>query len=779
MTFPVGWQQRIALTIDNTRVTGNPVGFVLLIALEMLPTNMVDAGAVSAQDGGGDIRVTNDAAGTQRLPIDVAAFRTSAVPGNRRCEIWVNMAGFEPTSAAPKTIYVWWRGPTIVHQPAPSQPFGAEATWATNDYRGVHHMNDAPVREAAGLWLIRPKAVERAGVVYLCWLDFLSASPGNIRISSYTIATGVWSPAVTVAPALIKDAHGAPSICIDNSGFIHLTYGSFGLGPLRTVRSLNPGDISAWRATVDISTGITEATYPCMFALASGTLVVFSREADNWVRRLSTDGGLTWGSPHTVISGERSYPEWVLGAGDRVHVAWHTTASSGSINGLDISYIYTDNPAAATPTWRAVDGTAAVTPVPSNGPSSVSTGLVFDISATSFTTSYLIGLAVNASNVPIVAAGLFSSGTPANNTAAAFTFAAGAWTTRTIVTNADVGLAATPNRRMDGGVRWLTGTTWRALVSRTIGGIGEIQEWQSTNDGANWVKVTDVTQNSSLGNYQAQYVRGATGPVIGTSFSSDLANVSGAAFNVSADIWFFGDATDDVASEAQGALPLTGFLRDSTRYHNDATNVSGAGLITTPFAFGGFARSFVSPNTTTLVNSASINAQLKAAVQIQYWGSHTSGGSGEKPTNQDSSAGAAAPWNLFRDGSNNLVAFFGNGTTFIAPTTAGGAGATSAYRYVARYAAGFGSARLNKVAVAPIAMTGPLATNASQVRIGDTMTGTLDEWRITPTQLSTDTLDTEYDNQSDPSRFASSGPAPVGSFAGQPRLSITRRIGIG
>lgn len=404
---------------------------MLLVNKDMLPVSVIDAGSASAQNGGGDIRFTNDSAGTQRLPIEVVDFFPDSVSGNRRCEIWVNMSGFEPSTGTDKVIYGWCKGPNTMQQPGPSMPFGAEAVWSTQDYRAVQHGNNSHTPEPYGLWLIRPRAIEASGATYVTWLDASHGGTGNIRVAKYIHSTGVWTPAVTVAAAELIDAHGAPSICVDGTGRILVVWGGFsaGSGRLRCARSTNVADISAWGGAVNVATGLTESTYPTMLCLSTGTLVLFNRESDNWVRRTSTDNGATWANAQTIVAApNRSYTEWVLGASDRVHVAWHTTASSGSTNGLNLYYAYTDNPAAATSTWKAVDGTTLTLPVVSDAPTTVSTGLVFSTAGASFSTSYLRGLAADGSNNPMLSCDSYVTGTPASSVASSFTYSGGSWT---------------------------------------------------------------------------------------------------------------------------------------------------------------------------------------------------------------------------------------------------------------------------------------------------------------------------------------------------------------
>jgi len=198
MAFPTGFTQRAKITVDHTKVTGTPTGFILTVTKDMLATTMIDAGAVSAQEGGGDIHFTADEAGTQELPREVVDFHPDATSGNRRCEIFVNTTGYEPSSSVDTVYYVWWKGPTIMQQPAPCNPFGAEAVWSSLDYKSVFHCNKIAQPQAWGLYPMRPRAQEAGGYTYLTYLEGASGGTGRIYVTRYNQTTGVWDAAVNV-----------------------------------------------------------------------------------------------------------------------------------------------------------------------------------------------------------------------------------------------------------------------------------------------------------------------------------------------------------------------------------------------------------------------------------------------------------------------------------------------------------------------------------------------------------------------------------------------------
>lgn len=758
MAFPTGWTHKFTITIDRTKVTGTPTGFVLLVTKDMLPSTVIDAGSTSAQDGGGDIRFTTDSAGTTRLPVEVVDFYPHATSGSRRCKIFVGMNGNEPTTGADKVIYGWCKGPTIMQQPAPSLPYGAHAVWSPSDYRGVHHLRSSFAPEATGLWLMRPRSIEYNGKTYITWLDYLSGGNGNIKIAAYTHSTGVWTPAVTISAGSVKEGHCTPTICVDNDGYLYVTWCGYSGAQYTVRKSTNVEDISTWNAAVVIASGDgVERTYPVMFCLSDDTLVLFARENGSWLRRRSTDAGATWSAGESVIGApgsERVYCEFILGASDRVHVAWHCTSSSATVNGTHIYYSYSDNCGSATSTWSSISGASMSLPISGNGPSTRATGRVYDSS--SFSTCYLAGIAVNGSNAPMISAGLFDTGTPANNRISTFTDNGSAWTKVDVVQSSTAG-QQDGDDHAEGGVRFISGTTWRALMVMTVSSISEVQEWESTDSGATWSKINDITASSATFSRMPTYTRNSTGPLAVSLFNCDKTNGD---YNAVHDMWFAGTHTDGVAYMPMDIIAASGFTRDSTKYRNDQTGSSGSPTsATSPFNMGGNSTcmQFNGSNYFELGTPASLLTGCDDALTVQAWTQYSNSGSTAKVSHRGPSANATCQFISYRFTDNKQYFNCGNGTTNkqAGPTAASYTSGTS-FRWAGYYDGTTVSLRTAKTTVSAAgSLTGPLYTSGTdKFRIGESINGYIEEWRIAPTALSTDLLDTEYDNQDSPSTFA-------------------------
>ncbi len=131
-----GWNRKQAIVINSAMVQGTNalLDFPFLVTLDHLNNEIVDGGAYSALNGGGDLRFSSDAAGNNRLAIEVVEFVTSATPANRKCQIWVKIPSLSPTTDT--TIYVWYNKAGEV-QPTPTDTYGSRAVW--DNYYFVSH----------------------------------------------------------------------------------------------------------------------------------------------------------------------------------------------------------------------------------------------------------------------------------------------------------------------------------------------------------------------------------------------------------------------------------------------------------------------------------------------------------------------------------------------------------------------------------------------------------------------------------------------------------------
>ena len=154
-------------------------------------------------------------------------------------------------------------------------------------------------------------------------------------IDYYDHATATWHGAIQVGTnPLTNDSHGAPTVIVDDDGYIHVFYGCHGTA-IKYAISDNPEDISAWTAQDDIG---TECTYPMVIKDADGVLWLFTRddisdpEYYSEVYRKSTD----WSTSYEIIQPETTADIIYAGCPDydvangRIHIAWtHTDTTAG------------------------------------------------------------------------------------------------------------------------------------------------------------------------------------------------------------------------------------------------------------------------------------------------------------------------------------------------------------------------------------------------------------------------------------------------------------------
>lgn len=145
MAFPTGWGRKCKITIPDAKIAGSNSNFPVLLTKDNFPTEMIDAGANSALNGGGDVRFSEDAAGVTQLACDVVSFVTSATPSSQDAIIWVKFPTLN--TGAAKDIYVWYNkaGET---QPIVTDPYGRNAVWT--DYEFALHLKGGDITDSSG-----------------------------------------------------------------------------------------------------------------------------------------------------------------------------------------------------------------------------------------------------------------------------------------------------------------------------------------------------------------------------------------------------------------------------------------------------------------------------------------------------------------------------------------------------------------------------------------------------------------------------------------------------
>jgi hypothetical protein len=184
-----------------------------------------------------------------------------------------------------------------------------------------------------------PVAYYYDGVTYVVW----QGANLGIYVASYTRATRTWSAPVLVASnPLTNDDHGAPAIIVDNSGYIHIMYGSHNSAQ-KYARSTNPEDISAWTVMPDPVPSTRGATYPHLLKDSSGYLYLLyrsNRVGDDILTDLvesiirSTDGGATWTAPQDLVNMYRGNEN------DLVYLLSGGAEYESATNRIDLTWVW-------------------------------------------------------------------------------------------------------------------------------------------------------------------------------------------------------------------------------------------------------------------------------------------------------------------------------------------------------------------------------------------------------------------------------------------------------
>jgi hypothetical protein len=199
---------------------------------------------------------------------------------------------YDPSTETHHTLSHWLNTDRITH--------GAWFACCSSNYMQYH------TPAATYYTCNRPKAVRYEGIhdrTYFVYGDF-SRDP---VIRYFDHDTKELSPAMLPGQTpLPHDAHGNPSILIDESGYIYVFYGTHG-HPIRMRKSLGPESIDEWSGEHVIDAA---ASYPQPFMLDPSTIVLSYRRDDllqtrSWSFETSTDGGLTWsGYNHLIYAHE-------------------------------------------------------------------------------------------------------------------------------------------------------------------------------------------------------------------------------------------------------------------------------------------------------------------------------------------------------------------------------------------------------------------------------------------------------------------------------------------
>ena len=164
-----------------------------------------------------------------------------------------------------------------------------------------------------------PHAAYYNGKTYIAW----QGANLDPYITYYKHTTTSWGPSTRVADnPLVADSHGAPSIVIDNSGYIHVFYGSH-VSNQKHAKSNNPENIGGFTVQADLAGSYT---YPQPIRVGN-SIYLFNRAPDMTSESYRIYNGDSWGGLNTIITsppapGTRTYAGYMELNNNKIHMTW-------------------------------------------------------------------------------------------------------------------------------------------------------------------------------------------------------------------------------------------------------------------------------------------------------------------------------------------------------------------------------------------------------------------------------------------------------------------------
>jgi len=249
--------------------------------------------------------------------------------------------------------------------PPPKQAQAATETWTTNNNfdsnlilidSQASYLNPVP---------FSTPITNYNNNIYTCYIN---ASMETIVAKSTD--NGVTWTTTTIATGTADDAHNICSIGIDDDGYIHVAY-DMHCSALKYKVSVNPEDISEFRAGTMTGTAENSVTYPQFYKSPTGELYFlyrngYSTNGDLYIKKYATSTQ-TWSDfaapllqGSTVTPTNNAYWDTLVwdSQGD-MHLSWVIRESGGTLN-YNILYAKYDT---SDGQWEKTDGTPYTLPI--------------------------------------------------------------------------------------------------------------------------------------------------------------------------------------------------------------------------------------------------------------------------------------------------------------------------------------------------------------------------------------------------------------------------------
>lgn len=207
-----------------------------------------------------------------------------------------------------------------------------------------------------------PKAAYGSGNSYVAYVN---GDTGGLYVGAWDGAA--WSATLLDTPTPADD-HNNPAVLVRDDGHILTAFCEHGGPNMFTMLSTDPGDISAFDAADNTSTGSSNYTYPALVQLTgvSGDPIYLmyrditgagATEVARFALSKSTDGGATW-TTRTLVFTAANYElaYWTITAdATTIHVmTTNRDPYGGDGTPVTVYHLYFDG---TTETWHKSDGT--------------------------------------------------------------------------------------------------------------------------------------------------------------------------------------------------------------------------------------------------------------------------------------------------------------------------------------------------------------------------------------------------------------------------------------
>lgn len=343
-------------------------------------------------------------------------------------------------------------------------------------------------------WFSDPRAVYYNGATYFCYVT----SAGDCKIGKYVHATGV-TTAFTLRAGLQVDDHAVPSMHVLSDGRLATFYCAHNDGTAMRYRiSTNVEDISAW-ATETWPSGTTlPVTYtnPRRLSADPNKLWLFYRSGSGGgggrlAYKTATDPGLTgWVAQQDLWEGGANTPYYKMidNGVDRIDFV---ATNLHPVQGASSVYHFYMKLTGTTPHWYKSDGTEIVTALPFNA------SVVTLVSSGASVKRWIWDIVIAADGNPRILGTRYPGNDGSDIRYMEWRWNGSAWT-ETEITDAGPGLY-NPEVFYAPGICYDGNNPDRVFLSKAVGSARELSEWQTTDGGAIYSKIRDITTGSALG----------------------------------------------------------------------------------------------------------------------------------------------------------------------------------------------------------------------------------------------------------------------------------------